>query len=43
LEACPYEAISVIEKKLVVDPEKCDGCRLCVALCQQAAAEFYRK
>lgn len=43
LEACPYEAISVIEKKLVVDPGKCDGCRLCVALCQQGAAEFYQK
>ncbi len=43
LEACPYEAIAVVEKKLVVDPEKCDGCRLCVALCQQGAAEFYQK
>ncbi|MBU1207033.1 MAG: 4Fe-4S binding protein [Proteobacteria bacterium] len=43
LEACPYEAISVVEKKLVVDPEKCDGCRLCVALCQQGAAEFNQK
>jgi dihydropyrimidine dehydrogenase (NAD+) subunit PreA len=43
LEACPYEAISVVEKELVIDPEKCDGCRLCVALCQQGAAEFYQK
>jgi dihydroorotate dehydrogenase subfamily 1 len=43
LEACPYEAITVIEQKLVVDPEKCDGCRLCVALCAQGAAEFYQK
>lgn len=43
LEACPYAAISVVEKKLMVDPEKCDGCRLCVALCQQGAAEFNQK
>jgi dihydroorotate dehydrogenase subfamily 1 len=43
LEACPYEAISVVEKELVIDPEKCDGCRLCVALCQQGAAKFYQK
>jgi len=43
LEACPYEAISVIDRKLVVDPEKCDGCRLCVALCARGAVEFYEK
>ena len=43
LEACPYDAISVVDKKLAVDPEKCDGCRLCVALCDQGAAEFYNK
>ena len=43
MEACPYDAISVVNQKLTVDPEKCDGCRLCVALCQQGAAEFYQK
>ena len=43
LEACPYDAIAVVDKKLVVDPGKCDGCRLCVALCDQGAAEFYKK
>lgn len=43
LEACPYEAIAVVEKKLIVDPEKCDGCRLCVAICQESAVEFYQK
>ncbi len=43
LEACPYDAITVVNQKLTVDPEKCDGCRLCVALCQQGAAEFYQK
>ncbi|MBI5968271.1 MAG: 4Fe-4S binding protein [Deltaproteobacteria bacterium] len=43
LEACPYEAISVIETNLAIDPEKCDGCRLCVALCSEGAVEFYQK
>jgi dihydroorotate dehydrogenase subfamily 1 len=43
LEACPYDAVSVVNQKLVVDPEKCDGCRLCVALCPQGAGEFYQK
>ena len=43
MEACPYDAITVVNQKLVVDPEKCDGCRLCVALCRQGAAEFYQR
>jgi dihydroorotate dehydrogenase subfamily 1 len=43
LEACPYDAISVEDKKLFIDPHKCDGCRLCVSLCSQGAAEFYEK
>jgi Fe-S-cluster-containing hydrogenase component 2 len=43
MEACPHGAIAVIDKNLVVDTEKCDGCRLCVALCDQGAAEFYKK
>jgi dihydropyrimidine dehydrogenase (NAD+) subunit PreA len=43
LEACPYDAVSVVNQKLVVDPDKCDGCRLCVALCPQGAAEYYQK
>jgi len=43
LEACPYEAISVVQQKIVVDGEKCDGCRLCVAICPEGAVEFYQK
>ena len=43
LESCPYEAIAVVDKKLVVDPNKCDGCRLCASLCAHGAAEFYQK
>jgi Fe-S-cluster-containing hydrogenase component 2 len=43
MEACPYDAISVKEKKLVVDLKKCDGCRLCAALCGQGAVEFFKR
>lgn len=43
LEACPYEAISVIKQELFVHAEKCDGCRLCVALCPVGAIEFYKR
>jgi dihydroorotate dehydrogenase (fumarate) len=43
MDACPYDAISVADQKLVVDAEKCDGCRLCVALCKSGAAELYQK
>jgi dihydroorotate dehydrogenase subfamily 1 len=43
MDACPYDAISVVSQKLVVDLEKCDGCRLCAALCAQGAAEFFKK
>jgi dihydroorotate dehydrogenase subfamily 1 len=43
MEACPYDAISVKDQKLVVDLKKCDGCRLCAALCGQGAVEFFKK
>jgi dihydroorotate dehydrogenase/Pyruvate/2-oxoacid:ferredoxin oxidoreductase delta subunit len=43
MEACPYDAISVVDKKLVVNLEKCDGCRLCAALCSQGAVEFFKR
>jgi dihydroorotate dehydrogenase subfamily 1 len=43
MEACPYEAISVVDKKLVVNLEKCDGCRLCAALCPHGAVEFFKR
>jgi Fe-S-cluster-containing hydrogenase component 2 len=43
MEACPYDAISVKDQKLVVDLKKCDGCRLCAALCGQGAVEFFKR
>ncbi len=43
MEACPYDAISVVDKNLVVNTEKCDGCRLCAALCGQGAVEFLKR
>ncbi len=42
MEACPYDAISVKDQKLVVDLKKCDGCRLCAALCAQGAVDFFK-
>jgi NAD-dependent dihydropyrimidine dehydrogenase PreA subunit len=43
MDACPYNAISVVNQKLEVDLERCDGCRLCAALCANGAVEFFRK
>lgn len=33
--ACAYQAITLVGKLAVVDPECCDGCGLCVGLCGQ--------
>jgi len=30
---CPVEAISIIDGKAVIDPEKCTECATCVAAC----------
>ncbi|MBP1723688.1 MAG: dihydroorotate dehydrogenase, partial [Deltaproteobacteria bacterium] len=43
MEACPYDAIAVKDQKLVVNLEKCDGCRLCAALCGQGAVDFFKR
>ncbi|HSR13670.1 MAG TPA: 4Fe-4S binding protein, partial [Thermodesulfobacteriota bacterium] len=42
MEACPYDAITVVNKNLVVNEDKCDGCRLCAALCREGAVEFFK-
>lgn len=31
--ACPTEAISVVNGKVVIDPKKCISCGTCAAVC----------
>lgn len=38
-----YQAIRMHANKLVVDPEKCDGCGLCAVVCGSNAVEFIGK
>jgi dihydropyrimidine dehydrogenase (NAD+) subunit PreA len=38
-----YQAIRVEENRLIVDPEKCDGCGLCAVVCGANAVEFVKK
>jgi len=33
VDACPQEAIEMVEGKAVVDPEKCVDCGICVDEC----------
>lgn len=38
-----YQAIRMEGNKLVVNPEKCDGCGLCAVVCGENAVEFRKK
>ena len=38
-----YQAIRMVGKHLIVDPEKCDGCGLCAVVCGANAVEFLKK
>jgi dihydroorotate dehydrogenase (fumarate) len=43
-KVCIYEAINYTEAGPEIDPEKCDGCGLCVSVCsRQRAIEIDRK
>ncbi|MBN1816430.1 MAG: 4Fe-4S binding protein [Sedimentisphaerales bacterium] len=37
VDACPSEAISMVDGKAVVDPEKCVDCGVCVDECPVGA------
>ena len=42
IDACPQQAISRTEpgRPLVVDPDRCDGCRACLPACPYGAMYF---
>lgn len=37
VEACPSEAIKIVDGKAVVDPEECVDCEACVDECPNSA------
>lgn len=41
-EACPNDAISLVDISFVVDPDKCDGNLACIASCQTGAIGHWR-
>lgn len=43
LQNCPVKAISIQNKKVVIDYEKCIGCGECVTVCPKKAIEVSRK
>ena len=39
ISACPMGAISIVNNKVVIDPEKCISCGTCAAVCPVSAPE----
>ncbi len=37
VEACPAEAIKIVDGKAVVDPEECVDCEACIDECPNSA------
>lgn len=37
---CSQKALSLVEKKAVIDPQKCIGCGECILICQQGAIQI---
>ena len=42
-ELCVYEAIRLNGDAFVVDPRRCEGCKVCVTFCPEAAIQFPEK
>ncbi len=40
LENCRFDAIGEVDSHYVIDPLKCEGCKLCVELCPSKAIDF---
>ena len=40
VKACPFEAVSLVNGKSVVDPVKCMGCGVCIAKCPNNARKL---
>ena len=41
-EICPFDAISVVDGRAVVDRDRCMGCGVCVAACSQSVLALER-
>lgn len=39
---CPYGAISLVEKSVIWNPEKCEDCGLCVKICKNQCGPKFR-
>ena len=40
IERCKYDAMSLVDGKVVIDKEKCNGCEACVGACPQMIIEI---
>ena len=43
VKACPFSAITIVDKKAVIDLAKCNLCGACVDVCKFSAIEIKRK
>lgn len=41
VDGCPTGAISIIEKRAVIDGSKCIGCGKCATLCKLESIDIY--
>ena len=41
-DSCMYSALSIENRKAIIDPQKCDGCGVCWSMCPQRAITMDR-